>query len=107
LCVVICIVLTVGTWPWLGWGMTPEQVDDDYLQLCHWARNNTAIDAIFLVPPSETAFRPEAHRAIVVNFKHVPQLSGEIIEWQRRLKEVLGVSDFGRFPHDYVKLLNR
>jgi hypothetical protein len=101
-----CILTVVIGWNrWLGWGMTPEAVDPEYLKLCHWAREATPVDAIFLVPPSDTAFRLEAQRAIVVNFKHVPQLSGEIIHWLDRLESVLGTREVGAFPRDYVKLL--
>jgi len=89
----------------LGWGMTPEQVDADYLNLCHWARDNTPINAVFLVPPEETAFRLEAQRAIVVNFKHVPQLSGELMVWLDRLEAVLGTTDLEHFPHGYVQTM--
>ncbi|MBC8109210.1 MAG: hypothetical protein H7Z14_21670, partial [Anaerolineae bacterium] len=101
-----CIVAAVIGWNrWLGWGMTPEPVDADYLKLCQWAREATPTDAIFLVPPSDTVFRLEARRAIVVNFKHVPQLSGEITLWLDRLADVLGTRDVDSFPRDYMKLL--
>ncbi|CAN5417322.1 hypothetical protein BH09PLA1_BH09PLA1_15210 [soil metagenome] len=102
----ICVLVVVIGWDrWLGWGMTPEPVDADYLKLCHWAREATPVDAIFLVPPSDTAFRLEARRAIVVNFKHVPQLSGEITVWLDRLEDLIGTRDVDAFPRDYMKLL--
>jgi len=101
-----CVLLVVIGWNrWLGWGMTPEDVDPEYLKLCRWAREATPADAIFLVPPSDTAFRLEAQRGIVVNFKHVPQLSGEINVWFNRLTDVLGTRDVGSFPRDYLNLL--
>jgi hypothetical protein len=101
-----CIIFVVIGWNhWLGWGMTPEEVDPDYLQVCHWAREATPVDAVFLVPPTDTVFRLEAHRAIVVNFKHVPQLSGEMKVWLGRLEDVLGTTDIDAFPRDYMKLL--
>jgi hypothetical protein len=100
-------MIALIAWPHLGVGMTPEPDDAQYRQVCLWARDpaNTPIDAIFLVPPQETDFRLYAQRAIVVNFKHVPQLSGEIIQWERRLLDVLGVPDVSGFPHDYTKTL--
>jgi hypothetical protein len=95
----------------LGFGMTPEPVDAGYRELCAWAsdRANTPADAIFLVPPQETDFRLYGERAIVVNFKHVPQISGEILEWKHRLIAVLGITDadIETLPHDYPKLLTR
>ena len=84
------LLLVGGTWRSLGVGMTPEPEDSNYRAVCAWARNNSPTDAIFLVPPQETDFRLYAERAIIVNFKHVPQLSGEIKEWNQRLSVVLG-----------------
>ncbi len=94
-------------WPVIGVGMTPEPVDPDYREVCLWAKDpaNTPLDAIFLVPPQETDFRLYAQRAIVVNFKHVPQLSGEIVQWERRLLDVLGVPNVNVFPHNYTQTL--
>jgi hypothetical protein len=87
--------------------MTPEPDDAEYRQVCLWAKDpaNTPLDAIFLVPPQETDFRLYAQRAIVVNFKHVPQLSGEIIQWENRLLDVLGVPDVSGFPRDYTRTM--
>lgn len=102
-----CAIIAIVGWDhWLGWGMTPEQVDADYRKICSWAEESTPVDVVFLVPPAETAFRLEAKRAIVVNFKHVPQLGGEILEWLKRLEAVLGTSDLKSFPRDYVRTLS-
>ena len=60
-----------------------------YLAACDWIRYNTPADAVFLVPPNEQAFRLRAQRAIVVNFKCVPQLSGELPAWRERLGQML------------------
>ena len=51
-----------------------------------WAADpaHTPLDAIFLVPPQETDFRLYGQRAIIVNFKHIPQLSNEIRQWRDR-----------------------
>jgi len=68
--------------------------------MCRWARdaNNTPVDAIFLVPPEEEPFRYAAQRAIVVNFKGVPPLRGELPEWRDRLKAVLDLDDLHSLP---------
>ena len=49
--------------------------------------------ALFLLPPDASASSLHARRGQVVSFKLVPQLSGELIEWDRRLREVLDVED--------------
>ena len=59
--------------------------------MCRWVRRSTPADAVFLVPPNEQLFRFHAQRAIVVNFKGVPQLSSELGEWRRRMEAVLGL----------------
>jgi hypothetical protein len=63
--------------------------DPDYRSVAAWAREHTPVDAVFLVPPNEESFRLLARRAIVVNFKGVPQLSAELPEWRDRLLAVL------------------
>jgi hypothetical protein len=69
--------------------------DAAYLELARWARDHTPLDAIFLVPPDEESFRVHARRAIVVNFKGVPQLSAELPEWRDRLQTVLDLDTPG------------
>jgi hypothetical protein len=67
----------------------------DYLGVARWARDNTPAGATFLVPPDEESFRVHARRAIVVNFKGVPQLSAELPEWRDRLRAVLDLDTPG------------
>ena len=67
----------------------------EYLALATWARDHTPADAVFLVPPDEESFRVHARRAIVVNFKGVPQLSAELPEWRDRLRDVLDLDTAG------------
>jgi hypothetical protein len=84
---------------WLGHEkLSPRE--ENYLEMCHWVRdvNNTPVDAVFLVPPQEEPFRYAAQRAIVVNFKGVPPLRGELPEWRDRLKTVLGLDDLHSLP---------
>jgi hypothetical protein len=76
--------------PYLGLRLPLDAADDrDYLSLCHFARDHTPTAAVFVVPPNEQLFRFHAQRAIVVNFKNVPQLSTEMREWKERLEAVL------------------
>lgn len=66
-----------------------------YVQLARWARDHTPKDAVFLVPPDEESFRVHGRRAIVVNFKGVPQLSAELPEWRDRLQDALDLDTPG------------
>lgn len=80
----------------LGLRLAGLQGDDaPYLELARWARGNTPKDAVFLVPPDEESFRVHGRRAIVVNFKGVPQLSAELPEWRDRLQDVLNLDTRG------------
>lgn len=96
--------LVIGMWN-NGMGITvPPRVDPDFLDVCRWARDphNTPIDSVFLVPPADESFRLNAERAVVVNFKCVPQLSGELPEWRRRLERVLDVPNLLDVPKPYA-----
>jgi len=72
-----------------------EGDDADYRSVAAWARENTPVEAVFLVPPDEESFRLRARRAIVINFKGVPQLSAELPEWRDRLLDVLDLHATG------------
>jgi hypothetical protein len=76
-----------------------------YLDLCHFARDHTPVDAIFLVPPNEQEFRLVARRGIIVNFKGVPQLSSELGEWRDRLCRVLDMPSLAPLPHRFDRAL--
>jgi hypothetical protein len=44
-------------------------------------------------------------RAIVVNYKCVPQLSGELVGWEQRLCLLLGLQRLQDLPHGYTRTL--
>jgi hypothetical protein len=67
----------------------PGEGDADMYALCTWARTATPATALFLTPPQDATFSLDAQRSSVVGFKQVPQLSGELVEWRRRLERVL------------------
>ncbi|HQY89849.1 MAG TPA: hypothetical protein PK402_14440, partial [Tepidisphaeraceae bacterium] len=72
-------------------GLNPfDDEPKEMIELATWCRANTPVDSLFVVPPSDSAFRLSARRSAVVSFKQVPQLNGELIEWKRRLDDVLG-----------------
>lgn len=53
-----------------------------------WARRQTSTGAIFAVPPSNSSFRTEAQRTIVVNYKAIPYEDEHMVSWFRRLMDV-------------------
>ena len=72
-------------------GLNPfDDEPREMIELAKWCRENTSVDSLFVVPPSDSAFRLSARRSAVVSFKQVPQLNGELIEWKNRLDIVLG-----------------
>ena len=103
--------LLAGWGNWLGLRIaTHDRADADYLAMCDWVRQNTPADAAFLVPPNEQLFRFHARRAIVVNFKGVPQLSSELAEWRRRMESVLDLPLSNlpqRFDHAHDAIQSR
>lgn len=104
----VCVVASLAlTWSKLGLAHPGLRGDDaGYMELCRWAQRNTPRDAVFLVPPDEQSFRLHARRAIVVNFKNVPQLSGELGEWRDRLETVLDVDDLRSLPRPFHRTLD-
>ncbi len=83
----------------------PGESDGSMVVLSDWVRDNTPVDALFLVPPADSVFRLEAQRSAVIGFKHVPQLSGELVEWKRRLDRVLDC-DILTLPTPMAKTLD-
>jgi hypothetical protein len=102
-----CVVVSLGlSWQRIGIAHEGLRGDDaGHMELCEWARRHTPADAVFLVPPDEQSFRLHARRAIVVNFKNVPQLSGELIEWRARLQAVLDEEDLNALPRPFHRTL--
>jgi hypothetical protein len=98
-------LIVIGWNRWIGLTMIVEKTDPDYAQVAEYAKENTPADAIFLVPPDESDFRLRAGRAIVVNFKAVPQLGAELSEWAQRLRDTLGLTNLNhQLPHGFDKI---
>ncbi len=95
----LLVQVSISCYRWLGVSNITAR-EADYLALCDWARDrsHTPVDAVFLVPPDEQAFRLRAQRAIVVNFKGVPPLASEMAEWRDRLRSVLAIEDLRTLP---------
>src|SRR5205814_9379856 len=100
----LAILMVFGWSRWIGLTQILQPPDDRYLAMCEWARQHTPAEAIFLVPPQESEFRYHTRRAIVVNFKAVPQLAGELSEWRDRMKNVLGIDDLTTLPHGFDRV---
>jgi hypothetical protein len=100
----VMILACVIRGPFFGMFRMPRD-DSAYVMLCRWAALNTPVDAVFVVPPDEESMRLIGERAIVVNYKCVPQLSGELIEWEKRLCTQLGLQELRRLPHGYTRTL--
>jgi hypothetical protein len=81
--------------------ITPLVDSPAYLQVCEFAHQHTPVDAVFLVPPDEESFRLVGRRAIVINFKGVPQFDGELAEWRDRLCHVLHLPTLQNLPHRF------
>jgi hypothetical protein len=64
-----------------------------------WIAASTPRDALFVTPPGLETFRLQARRAIIADWKAVPHLPDEVMEWYRRLEDVSARRGF-RGRHD-------
>ena len=89
---------------WRGEMPPPGQPAPDaaVLDAAEWAKWNAPRDALFLLPPDASAFSVNARRGQVVSFKLVPQLAGELAEWDRRLRDVLDVPDLSVYAGGFT-----
>ncbi len=62
----------------------------DWQDVCQWAAEQTPPEALFLVPRHAATFKWRTGRAVVVNYKDVPQDAEHLVEWRRRLDDVYG-----------------
>ena len=58
-----------------------------------WMRERSPKQALFLIPPDEETLRFWGERAVVVDWKGIPALPSEVLEWYRRMGDVLGERD--------------
>lgn len=57
--------------------------------LYHWAGQETAREALFVIPPGLQGFRLHARRSVFVDFKTIPSATPELVlEWRRRLETI-------------------
>jgi hypothetical protein len=87
---VLMVLVCVKRGPYFGLFWVVRD-DPKLWQACDWVREHTDRDDVFIVPPQEQDFRWRAQRAIVVNFKAVP--NSDLVEWRKRLQELLDAPD--------------
>jgi hypothetical protein len=68
--------------------LTP--LKDARTELETWMRERSPKQALFLTPPEEETLRFWGERAIVVDWKGNPAIPSEILEWYRRIGDVVG-----------------
>jgi hypothetical protein len=76
-----------------------QRGQQDEVSLAAWMRERTPKDAVFLTPPDDEFIRFLGERAIVVDWKAVPALPSEILDWHRRIQDVTGRMEL-RGPED-------
>ena len=76
--------------------------DPAILAAATWAEKNSPLNALFLLPPDASAFGVNARRGQVVSFKLVPQLAGELAQWDQRLRDVLDVPDLSVYAGGFA-----
>ncbi|QDU90164.1 hypothetical protein Pla175_35650 [Pirellulimonas nuda] len=59
-----------------------------WVELCQWVRNETAPDALFLLPQWSQSFKWRTGRAEVVTYKDIPQDAAGIVAWSQRRDQV-------------------
>jgi len=72
-----------------------NEIHRQWRNTCQWIRENTDRNAIFLTPRMHQTFKWYAERGEVVNWKNVPQGSGALVEWWRRVNELIPVQGDG------------
>ncbi len=66
----------------------PPPADEQLLY--DWCGEHTARDEVFIIPPMLGGFRLGAERAVVADWKCMPILPKDTVEWHRRLATVCG-----------------
>lgn len=85
-CTAACLA---ALWPERATIASPILFTDPSSSVEIWARTQTPVDALFLVPPYANDFRLLARRAIVVDTKSPPMYLDELVEWYDRLRSVV------------------
>lgn len=93
------VLMILGKWqdprPRADRTALPSYLDDqrtidtfeNWKNVCHWIREQTPADAIFITPDAQQTFKWYAHRGEVVAWKDVPQDSSGVVEWHDRAQK--------------------
>lgn len=84
---VAAVLARYGLWrrDMFGKSYKPEEAS-----LFSWCRQNTDVDSVFIIPPNLAPFRLEARRAILADWKCMPLLPHDQLEWMRRQERLAG-----------------
>ncbi len=66
------------------------RVDEPVKTLAVHFRDQAAVDALVLIPPSDRMFRFYSQRSVVVSFKGFPFTDAGMVTWQQRMGDLLG-----------------
>ncbi|MFO0972588.1 MAG: DUF6798 domain-containing protein [Phycisphaerae bacterium] len=91
------VLLRAGTWRGDAFGAPSKPAER---ALFAWARDHTPPDALFVTPPDLRPFRLEAQRAVLVDWKCMPLLPTDQLEWLRRHERQAGRPIFGESDAD-------
>ena len=82
----------------------PPSADEQLLYA--WCKGRTASEDAFVLPPILGGFRLGAQRAVVVDWKCMPILPEDTVEWYRRLAAVCGgeFASLGEASAGYTEL---
>jgi len=67
---------------------------ENWVKVCHWIRDNTEENAVFITPSQQQTFKWYAERTEVFSWKDIPQDAAKIVEWDRRAETLRGARRF-------------
>lgn len=85
-----------------------ESICRGWLDVCRWAKENTAPDAVFLVPRGCDSLKWNANRAAVGSWKEVPQDAESLVEWFKKMEALytpIGDKSPGRWNQPLCAIL--
>jgi len=76
--------------PWRSEPVGPndKKVVKEWLDICHWIKENTPKSAKFWVPRGSSTFKWHAERSDIGVWKNIPQDAAAIVEWWKSMYEL-------------------